>query len=230
MLALLSLAILIGAMIILVLFGDRERIGGFSPGEIAGLSALVALGIPFLLRVREGYRGRLSKGVQAAAFWLGAAILFVGLYAFRYELSDVANRVVGAVVPGAAITTRGGDVRIARQDGSSFVLSGRVNNEPARFIFDTGASTVVLTTEFAQRAGFRVADGDYTTPVSTANGRTMAAPIRIGELSIGSIRERDVRAMVARPDALRENLLGMSFLERLASYRVEGDQLILRAR
>ena len=41
---------------------------------------------------------------------------------------------------------------------------------------------------------------------------------------------RNVRALVARPGALSENLLGMSFLERLQSYSVERGELVLKAR
>jgi aspartyl protease family protein len=44
------------------------------------------------------------------------------------------------------------------------------------------------------------------------------------------VTERNVDALVAKPGALRENLLGMSFLERLASYEVREDRLILRQR
>ena len=38
------------------------------------------------------------------------------------------------------------------------------------------------------------------------------------------------RALVARPGALDENLLGMSFLGRLKSYAVERGRLVLTAR
>ena len=41
---------------------------------------------------------------------------------------------------------------------------------------------------------------------------------------------RNVAALVARPHALDESLLGMSFLERLKSYTVERDRLVLVAR
>ena len=40
---------------------------------------------------------------------------------------------------------------------------------------------------------------------------------------------RNVRALVVRPGALNESLLGMSFLERLQSYTVERGRLVLRA-
>jgi aspartyl protease family protein len=36
--------------------------------------------------------------------------------------------------------------------------------------------------------------------------------------------------MVAQAGRLSENLLGMTFLERLSSYEVRGDQLTLRGR
>jgi aspartyl protease family protein len=58
----------------------------------------------------------------------------------------------------------------------------------------------------------------------------MAAPVTLDSVSIGSITERRIRALVARPGALRDNLLGMTFLERLASYEVRGNRLILRGR
>ena len=51
---------------------------------------------------------------------------------------------------------------------------------------------------------------------------------RIGEIAVGPIVMRNVRALVARPGALAESLLGMSFLERLQSYTVERGRLILK--
>lgn len=222
--------ILVAAMIVLVFFGDRDRIAGLTPPELAGVAAVLALGIPFFQRMRAEYGGRWGKGMQALAFWLGAILLIVGLHAYRFELSAVANRVLGSLMPGATIATRDGEVVITRQEGGSFPINGRVNNIAARFIFDTGASTVVLTNETARSAGLRVNEGDYVIQVWTANGSTVAARVRLDEIAIGPIRETDVRALVARPGALRENLLGMTFLERLSSYRVEGDRLILRSR
>jgi aspartyl protease family protein len=56
----------------------------------------------------------------------------------------------------------------------------------------------------------------------------MAAPVRLDRLEIGPISEVRVQALVARPGTLGENLLGMSFLERLQSYQVSEDRLILR--
>ena len=67
-------------------------------------------------------------------------------------------------------------------------------------------------------------------PVTTANGAALAAEVPVGEIAVGSIVMRNVGALVARPGALEESLLGMSFLERLKSYTVERGRLVLTAK
>ncbi len=95
-------------------------------------------------------------------------------------------------------------------------------------LVDTGASTVVLKPADAARAGIDTATLSFTTPVSTANGTTYAAPVRLKSISVGPLEVRDVEALVAQPGTLSENLLGMSFLKRLRSYEFSGDFLTLR--
>jgi aspartyl protease family protein len=68
----------------------------------------------------------------------------------------------------------------------------------------------------------------FTVPVLTANGRTVAARVRLDSVAIGPLQREDVDALVAEPKALTESLLGMSFLGRLRSYEFSGDFLTLR--
>jgi len=96
--------------------------------------------------------------------------------------------------------------------------------------FDTGASAVVLTAEDARRAGVETSRLVFDVPVATANGGAMAAEARLDQVAIGPIVMRNVPALVARRGALDESLLGMSFLERLKSYTVERDRLVMVAR
>ena len=65
-------------------------------------------------------------------------------------------------------------------------------------------------------------------PVRTANGTAYAAAVRIKRMAIGGIVVDEVEALVSKPGALSESLLGMSFLKRLRSYEVSGDFLTLR--
>ena len=95
-------------------------------------------------------------------------------------------------------------------------------------VLDTGASAVVLTQEAAKAAGLPLEVLTYSVAVDTANGRTRAAPVTLDRIAIGGIVERAVPALIAQPGQLRTNLLGMSFLNRLESWEVRGDKLLLR--
>jgi aspartyl protease family protein len=68
----------------------------------------------------------------------------------------------------------------------------------------------------------------YNVNVDTANGRARAAAVTLDRITIGNIVERSVPALIAQPGQLRTNLLGMSFLNRLESWEVRGDKLIMR--
>jgi aspartyl protease family protein len=95
-------------------------------------------------------------------------------------------------------------------------------------IVDTGASSIVLKPEDAKKAGIDVSKLTYRVPVLTANGRTVAARVRLDEVSIGPLDRKNVDALIAQPGALTQSLLGMSFLSRLRSYEFSGDFLTLR--
>jgi aspartyl protease family protein len=64
--------------------------------------------------------------------------------------------------------------------------------------------------------------------VNTANGQTKAAHVTLDRVEIGGIRVRDVEAFVLRDNALTTALVGMSFLQKLASYSVADGSLSLK--
>jgi aspartyl protease family protein len=175
-------------------------------------------------------KSEMRETIRMIAGWIAIALVIIAGYAYRFELAAIGNRVAGALVPGLMLFGAGGEVTASRDNGGHFSFSARANGQPIRLMFDTGASSVVLKAEDAAAIGIKAADLSYSITVRTANGATQAAPITLRTLEIGGIREENVRALVARPGQLFENLLGMSFLERLSSYEVRGDQLILRGR
>jgi aspartyl protease family protein len=87
----------------------------------------------------------------------------------------------------------------------------------------------VLTQEAARAAGLPLEVLSYTVNVDTANGRARAAPVTLDRLAVGGIVERSVPALIAPPGQLHTSLLGMSFLNRLESWQVQGDRLMMRA-
>jgi aspartyl protease family protein len=218
------------AAALLTLFFVQDPLAGLSPLEAAALLGLGGVAMIMAAAIIEGFSRHWTYGVQAIAVSGGLFSALLILYAFRAELETSVDRVIGDVAMGRTVTTVSGEVVAARKTDGSFLIKGSVNGREARFIFDTGASTVVLRAENAAALGFKPETLNFSIPVSTANGTALAAPVVIGSLSVGSITEKDVPALVARSGVLHANLLGMTFLERLGSYEVRGNRLILRAK
>ncbi|GAB5509035.1 MAG: TIGR02281 family clan AA aspartic protease [Hyphomicrobiales bacterium] len=120
----------------------------------------------------------------------------------------------------------GREVFVVDQRGHVETHAG-IDGRDMPVLVDTGASAVILRESAARRAGYSFQNADFTVPVNTANGQTHFAAITLREVELGSIRVRNVQALVGRDDELGTNLLGMSFLGRLDSFRFEGRELIL---
>jgi aspartyl protease family protein len=186
---------------------------------IVALLAVVVIGL---------FRGRFSEAIKSILIWIAIVLALAVGYTYRFELRDVADRVMAEFLPGHA-ATRGRIVEVARGPGGNFVVVTQVNGARVTMIFDTGASSVVLTHEAAKAAGLPLEVLSYSVAVETANGRTRAAPVTLQTISVGGIIERDVSALIAQPGQLRQSLLGMSFLNRLEGWEVRGDRLAMRA-
>jgi aspartyl protease family protein len=118
-------------------------------------------------------------------------------------------------------------VQIARGQTGEFALLAKINGVNAPMVIDTGATSVVLTYETAKAAGLPLELLDYDVDVETAGGHTRAARLTLDRLAIGKLVERSVPALVVPRGQMKTNLLGMSFLDRLESWEVRADRLML---
>jgi aspartyl protease family protein len=118
-------------------------------------------------------------------------------------------------------------VQIARGLTGEFGLRAQINGVNAPMVIDTGATSVVLTYETAKAAGLPLELLDYDVEVETAGGHTRAARLTLDRLAIGKLVERSVPALVVPRGQMKTNLLGMSFLDRLESWEVRADRLML---
>jgi aspartyl protease family protein len=118
-------------------------------------------------------------------------------------------------------------VQIARGQGGEFALQAKINGVSAPMVIDTGATSVVLTYETAKAAGLPLELLEYDVDVETAGGHTRAARLTLDRLAIGKLVERSVPALVVPHGQMKTNLLGMSFLDRLESWEVHADRLML---
>lgn len=229
--ALAPAALIVAALIALWLTPPARPILGLAHDDFArgavGVSLLAWLLMNGLARAGPSGAARVFTGV---ATWglIGAGA--VAIYAYRFEFAEIADRVIGELRPSDARVGPSGEVVVRRRYGGEFIVPARINSQAMELVFDTGASSVVLTAEDAALAGLKFGPADYDVGVTTANGAATAAPARLDRVEVGGIVVRGVHALVARPGAMRQSLLGMSFLERLKSYGVEGGRLILKAK
>ncbi len=220
------IGLLIAAVFVIVQRGEGHTatLAGADFGSIAYKVALLAFLGGALVTM---FRGRLTQAVTGALLWLVIGLALLVGYTYRFELHAVADRVVAELSPGHVIS-HGRAVEVARSGGGDFAISAQINGARVPMVLDTGASSVVLTHDDARAAGLPLDLLSYTVAIDTANGRTRAAPVTLDRVALGSLEERSVEALIAQPGQLRTSLLGMSFLNRLQSWQVSGDRLILR--
>jgi aspartyl protease family protein len=223
--------VLAAALAALLMTPQQSTILGLDHQSFAGaaIGAAVLVGL-IVSRLGSARPSDVARIVGAAAAWAALMIALTGVYAYRFEVSGIADRIAGELFPSEPQVGRGGEVIINRRLNGEFLIAGRVNGARVTFLFDTGASALVLSANDARRAGVDAAGLDFDVRVTTANGSALAAEVRLDQIAVGPIVMRNVGALIARPGALDESLLGMSFLERLKSYTVERDRLILTAR
>ncbi len=230
----LTVLLLALAALFYYLTGEGSDFGGMGGWERFGLIAGAVLMSGYCLLLLSGVGGELRQALKHLAIWAGVILALVTAYAYRDDLSLVANKVAGELVPpGQSITvanspTGEAAVRIRRRSDGHFSARARVNSVSLTLLVDTGASTVVLKPVDARRLGIDTQSLSYSIPVQTANGTAYAAPVKLSEVSIGPIVVHDVDTLVTKPGSLNQSLLGMSFLRRLRSYEFNGDFLTLR--
>ena len=120
------------------------------------------------------------------------------------------------------------EVSIPAGSGGHFLASFRINGREVQGLVDTGATFVALNEETARQVGVSRSDLDYRYAVTTANGTTQAAHITINRMDIGQVTVRDVDAFVLKDKSLSGTLVGMSFMSRLKSYKVQDGVLYLK--
>ncbi|HMN50955.1 MAG TPA: TIGR02281 family clan AA aspartic protease [Xanthobacteraceae bacterium] len=115
----------------------------------------------------------------------------------------------------------GGIVRIRSDYGGHYTTDVDFNGRRFKALVDTGATLIALRYEDARALGLIVPGDRFDIQVNTANGAARAKRITLRSVRIGSIRLENVDAMVLDEGALGHNLLGMSFLRRLARFEIK---------
>jgi aspartyl protease family protein len=159
------------------------------------------------------------------ATWAALAIMFVSMLGQRERLDPYLGRFLDKLNMDDQQVV-GGEVRIRMAPDGHFWARVQIGDVDRRMLVDSGATVTALSTTTAEEAGLKVRDEMFPVLIRTANGTITARTSTVPELNLGAIVARDL-AVIVSPAFGRVDVLGMNFLSRLKSWRVEGNTLIL---
>lgn len=188
---------------------------------LAAVAALVVGWLGAILARRKMVIGRLLG--TASTLVLAGILVTVVLQLSRFDPRlDLALPSMG--LPEQVV--EGGETRVKLAPDGHFWLMADINGQAAPFLVDTGATLTAISADMAEQAGLRERDGGIPIILNTANGKIAAKLTTIDELRFGNVEASGLDAVIA-PNIGETNVIGMNFLSRLQSWRVEGDTLIL---
>lgn len=121
-----------------------------------------------------------------------------------------------------------GSVTLAPDSRGHYVTDGQVNGGHIRFMVDTGATMIRISTQDAQRLGIDYRNGQPGYSVVADGRRVPSYRVKLDSVTVGGITLYNVEANVGE-GGMSYALLGMSFLSR-TEMRREGQNLTLTKR
>ena len=121
----------------------------------------------------------------------------------------------------------GSRIVLTSDSGGHFYTAGTINGKAVRFVVDTGATTISMGQDDADRIGLDYKSGKRGF-VTTANGAVPAYRVSLSSVRIGDVMVYNVDATIL-PAPLSHVLLGNSFLNRFEMRR-ESDRMTLDRR
>lgn len=130
-----------------------------------------------------------------------------------------------AVVTEAPERPQWRELVVRRQGNQPFIVAGQINGQAVDLLIDTGATTVAVSQELAQRLGLRRGQARQ---INTASGITVGYTTVLQRLSVGELQLDNVAAIILPAmRSGRQVLLGMNALAEF-ELNQRGDTLVLR--
>lgn len=119
------------------------------------------------------------------------------------------------------------EVELSRSSDGHFYAVGMVEQQPVRFLVDTGASSVALTASDARKLGIEIDPADYEMIGKGASGIVRGTFVDVKSITVGEIEQRDAKVAVIEGSSV--SLLGQPFLEQLDEIVIRKDRMYLRS-
>ncbi len=181
---------------------------------VAALLLMVLLRLPVI-----GRFVRLAFSAGLLAFMI---FLVLQIAPYQPELSRLTARLG---VDDQKVT--GKELRVPMASDGHFWVRASINGVERRMLIDSGATITAVSARTARDANVDTSAAGFAPIIlQTANGSAPGRAGRVDELRAGNIVARNLR-VVTSPGLGDMDVLGMNFLSRLQSWRVEGQTLIL---
>ena len=173
----------------------------------------------------ERDRPGLAKGLRQTGYlgMLAAGLLLVGRLAYTAERSDAALDLHRR----PALTVSGSETIVPLASDGHFWVTAEVNGRELDFLVDTGATFTGVGRSAAKELGIQPDLQAAPLELETANGVITATMGKVDSLRFGNIDVRGLPVAVPTETDDDTQVIGMNLLSQLASWRVEGDKLIL---
>jgi len=120
----------------------------------------------------------------------------------------------------------GKELRVRMSPDGHFWVDASINGVKRRMLIDSGATVTAISQSTVRAARVDAGAGLAPVVLRTANGAAPAETGSVDELRVGNIVARNLK-IVTSPGPGDLDVLGMNFLSKLQSWRVEGQMLVL---
>ena len=169
------------------------------------------------------------KALAAGEEYQGVKVLAVTKDEATIQVNG-ARRVLRLGEAPVSVGARGGSGRrivLTADSRGHFVNSGAINGRVMQYMVDTGASTIAIGRNDAERMGLNYQNGEPVR-MNTANGVAQGWRMRLDSVRLGDVEVLGVEAIVT-PQPMPYVLLGNNFLAQFQMTRIN-DQMVLEKR
>nr|WP_295770472.1 retropepsin-like aspartic protease [Rhodoferax sp.] len=211
----LSALAIIGCLLSPLAWSQTVGLSGMLGGKAL---VIVDGGAPKTVAVGDSF-----KGVKIISTQGDQAVVEIDGKRHTLRVGDAPASVGGGAGSGAG----GNRVVLTAGGGGHFFTLGQINGKSTQMVVDTGATSVAMSANEAQRLGIEYKSGQPI-QMSTANGVVQGWLIKLNSVRVGDVVVHNVEAAVSN-GSMSVVLLGNSFLTHFQMTRAN-EQMVLEKR
>ncbi len=161
------------------------------------------------------------------AFVIGLGLVIGALWPSSRKPAEVAPEPAKKASKVVVAPQPPNEIVLTRSQNGHFYADLNVDGQTIHFLVDTGTSSIALTAADARKLGFSWTEQDLRPVGKGVSGTVNGKFVKLHRLQLGTKEAWDMEAAII-PQGLEVSLLGQTFLEKIGSVSINGDQMVLR--